>query len=623
MRGGVNVTRIYAQSALSLEVEGQASTSEDLTVEGGLTVGGQIVAGSLTKTLTDAEGSINGSTIKSQSIDTSQLATGSVTSTRLDAGAVTNEKIADYAINSSKLATGGVGSDKIADGAVTSDKLASDAVTSAKLATGAVTSGKIGSAAVGNAQIAEGAIDSTKIGASAVGSSAIAQDAVVEAKIADNAVTSGKLATDSVTVAKMADNAVGSAEITDGSIAASDLGTDSVTNAKVADNAIGSAEIVDGSITANDLTTNSVTNVKMADNAVGSAEIADGSIAAADLGTDSVTNVKMADNAVGSAEINDGSIASADLGTNSVTTLKIADASITPAKLDNTLTYSVGKLGIGTASVPPGGYGGALLAIHGTDSDIAGPHIRTTTTADNYAVFDILSYAHDNVGIRFDCWWDGTYQRSSDAGSNATIHKYGDTLQFKYATGVSPNGTFSWTPAMHINLTNGSVLMQQVYSQTVGGTNRALYIDSTGKLGYLPSSIQFKENVRDAAETDTSWIFGLRPVMFDYKDPAMGVHQCGLIAEEVATVNPEIVSYKREVAYGPEALDKNGNPDPSGDRPMTVTITNEPETVNYDKLAVPMLAELQRLRARVQDLEARVATLETLEARVAQLEAQK
>src|SRR5207302_3851248 len=59
-------------------------------------------------------------------------------------------------------------------------------------------------------------------------------------------------------------------------------------------------------------------------------------------------------------------------------------------------------------------------------------------------------------------------------------------------------------------------------------------VDSTGKLGTMPSSERFKEQVKPMDEASDA-IFSLRPVTFHYKsDPAKEkTPQFGLIAEEV------------------------------------------------------------------------------------------
>jgi len=72
-----------------------------------------------------------------------------------------------------------------------------------------------------------------------------------------------------------------------------------------------------------------------------------------------------------------------------------------------------------------------------------------------------------------------------------------------------------------------------------------VYIDANGQLGTLTSSARFKEDVADMAGA-SSLLMQLRPVTFHYKAPYDdGSHrlQYGLIAEEVAKVDPDLVQF--------------------------------------------------------------------------------
>jgi hypothetical protein len=69
-----------------------------------------------------------------------------------------------------------------------------------------------------------------------------------------------------------------------------------------------------------------------------------------------------------------------------------------------------------------------------------------------------------------------------------------------------------------------------------------VYVDSNGKLGTLPSSERFKKDVKPMTNASEK-IFSLKPVTFRYKpevtrDPTP---QFGLVAEEVAKVDPDLV----------------------------------------------------------------------------------
>jgi hypothetical protein len=79
------------------------------------------------------------------------------------------------------------------------------------------------------------------------------------------------------------------------------------------------------------------------------------------------------------------------------------------------------------------------------------------------------------------------------------------------------------------------------------GGAQAVFVDATGKLGAQVSSRRFKEEIRQMDEASQA-LFALTPVSFCYKkeiDPT-GTTQFGLVAEDVAKVNPDLVIRDRE-----------------------------------------------------------------------------
>ena len=67
-------------------------------------------------------------------------------------------------------------------------------------------------------------------------------------------------------------------------------------------------------------------------------------------------------------------------------------------------------------------------------------------------------------------------------------------------------------------------------------------IDSAGQLGTMSSSAKFKKEIRPMDKASEA-ILGLKPVSFRYKVHKDATPQFGLIAEEVAKVNPDLVIY--------------------------------------------------------------------------------
>lgn len=139
---------------------------------------------------------------------------------------------------------------------------------------------------------------------------------------------------------------------------------------------------------------------------------------------------------------------------------------------------TTGTVGIGT--VTPADTGWAVLQIEGADSAAGGPHVVFETDADTYPLMQLINYAHDNMSITFDAYYDGAH-KSSDVGSNARIQKYGDDLLFRYDSGVAQGGAVTWNNAMAVDLTDGTVTTDIF----VVGSNPPASTGSTGTAGTI------------------------------------------------------------------------------------------------------------------------------------------
>ncbi len=131
--------------------------------------------------------------------------------------------------------------------------------------------------------------------------------------------------------------------------------------------------------------------------------------------------------------------------------------------------------------------------------------------------------------------------------------------------------------------------MAGVYGKTIAGSGLTVSVDSTGKLGTTVSSLRYKEDVVDMG-ADSAALMKLRPVSFYYKPEfdSTRIRQYGLIAEQVATVAPDLV------VYG-----ENG----------------EPETVRYHFVNAMLLNEVQRQERALDELRREIRELkEALEA---------
>jgi len=105
-------------------------------------------------------------------------------------------------------------------------------------------------------------------------------------------------------------------------------------------------------------------------------------------------------------------------------------------------------------------------------------------------------------------------------------------------SGIIRIGTITGTTS-----TQKAAYVAGIYGVKTGTAGTAVFIDSSGQLGTVSSSIRYKEDVQPMASA-TERLLKLRPVKFRYKKAdASGEKpiQYGLIAEEVAKVYPELV----------------------------------------------------------------------------------
>jgi uncharacterized coiled-coil protein SlyX len=112
-------------------------------------------------------------------------------------------------------------------------------------------------------------------------------------------------------------------------------------------------------------------------------------------------------------------------------------------------------------------------------------------------------------------------------------------------------------------------------------------IDSAGQLGTMSSSRRFKKEIKPMDRTSEA-ILALKPVTFQYKTDKEGMSQFGLIAEEVAKVDPDLV-----------VRDENG----------------ELYTVRYEAINAMLLNEFLKEHRKNEEQQATIAQLKSTDAK--------
>jgi endosialidase-like protein len=128
------------------------------------------------------------------------------------------------------------------------------------------------------------------------------------------------------------------------------------------------------------------------------------------------------------------------------------------------------------------------------------------------------------------------------------------------------------------------------------GSAIGLYIDNSGKLGGVPSSQRFKHDIKPM-DMASEAILALKPVTFHYNNDAKNTPCFGLIAEEVAEANPNLI-----------IRDKEG----------------KPLTVRYDQVNAMLLNEFLKEHRKVEQMQKQIEALTAgLQKVSAQLEVSK
>jgi hypothetical protein len=121
---------------------------------------------------------------------------------------------------------------------------------------------------------------------------------------------------------------------------------------------------------------------------------------------------------------------------------------------------------------------------------------------------------------------------------------------------------------------DNSCFIGNIFGVTTVNVGTPVLVDSAGQLGTISSSRRFKHEIKSMGEASES-ILALKPVTFRYRSDRNGTPQFGLIAEDVAEVNPDLV-----------VRDENG----------------EIYSVRYDQVSAMLLNEFLKEHRRVEEL---------------------
>ena len=166
---------------------------------------------------------------------------------------------------------------------------------------------------------------------------------------------------------------------------------------------------------------------------------------------------------------------------------------------------------------------------------------NNTTGDENTAVGSGALFSN-TTGFENTAIGDNTLSNNTTGSLNIAL---GHLAGFNLTTGgsnidIGNSGVAGESATIRIGQSQTRTFIAGIRGRTTGNANAVtVLIDSAGQLGTISSSRRFKSEIK-AMDNASEAIHALKPVTFRYKSDKTGTPQFGLIAEEVAEVNPDL-----------------------------------------------------------------------------------
>jgi hypothetical protein len=189
-----------------------------------------------------------------------------------------------------------------------------------------------------------------------------------------------------------------------------------------------------------------------------------------------------------------------------------------------------------------------------------------------------------NIGAGNVAIGSGALSNNTSGSFNIGIRGGGNLTDGIFNVDIANDGVAGESNTTRIGILQNRCFISGIRDVTTGVPDAInVVIDSAGQLGTISSSRRFKDEIKPMNQASEA-ILCLKPVTFHYKTDHTARPQFGLIAEEVAKVNPDLV-----------VRDKAG----------------EIYTVRYDQVNAMLLNEFLKEHRKVQDLEKGMVALTT------------
>ena len=224
------------------------------------------------------------------------------------------------------------------------------------------------------------------------------------------------------------------------------------------------------------------------------------------------------------------------------------------------------------------GYDALLANSTGASNTAVGVSaLRNTTSAFNTAVGH-QALVNNTTGSNNTANGYGALANNITGNGNTALGS-GAGLGVTTADNVITIGQF----ALGSDVSNTTWINNIYGTTTVSGTTLPVLVSDTGQLGTASSSRRFKREIKPMEQASEA-ILSLKPVTFHYRSDTKDTPQFGLIAEDVAAVNPDLV-----------VPDKNG----------------EIYTVRYDAVNAMLLNEFLKEHRKVQQQDREIREQDT------------
>jgi len=163
--------------------------------------------------------------------------------------------------------------------------------------------------------------------------------------------------------------------------------------------------------------------------------------------------------------------------------------------------------------------------------------VGTDNTADGVSALANNVTGNLNTAIGVNALFNNT------TGSNNIALGFlaGDNVTGENNIDIGAEGVADESNTIRIGTNQRGIFIAGIRGATTANSNAIpVLIDSAGQLGTLSSSRRFKKDIKPMDKSSEA-ILALKPVTFHYKNDKTGTPQFGLIAEEAAEVNPDLV----------------------------------------------------------------------------------